>query len=204
MKVVLDRQFYKGEISKVRSALWLSMLSNVEHVSEDALSIVAEHMRKDNLPRHALFALANMIEEIKDDEHIKQDSRYKQIVNDLIEKLNKSNDEVEKVAILKALRSTGVHQEMFEKVLQIAKDQSKKSETRIAAIQALEEHVTEDRFYQQMKKIFENQSNKAELRIAAFQVLVQNQEKVQELHSILRTESNKQGKLLIFDIVIRM
>lgn len=192
LKVILDNQFYKGQISKVRSTLWLSMLSNVEQVSEDALSIVAEHIRKDNLPRHALFALANMIDEIKDDEHIKQDSRYKKIVNDLIEKLHRTSEEKEKIAILKALRSTGVHHEMFEKVLQVAKDQSRNVETRIAAVQALEEHVTEDRFYQQLKKIFENESNKAELRIAAFQVLVQNQEKVQELHNILKTESNKQ------------
>lgn len=197
LKVVLDRQFYRGEVSKVRKAFWLSMLSNVEQVDEQILDIALEHIRRDNLPRQALFALTGMINEIKDDQQIKQDSRYQKVVSALIEKLNRASEEQEKIAILKALRNTGVHHESFEQILNIAK-QSRNVETRIAAVQALEQHVTEERFFKKLMKIFENTSNESELRIAAFQVLVNNQEKVHELYNVLKSESNKQGEQLIY------
>jgi len=191
LKVVLDRQFYKGEISQVRKAFWLSMLSNVEHVDEQILDIALEHIRRDDLPRQALFALTGMINEVKDKQEIKQDSRYQKVVSALIEKLNRANEEHEKIAILKALRNTGVHHESFDQILNIAK-QSRHVETRIAAVQALEQHVTEERFFKKLMKIFENTSNESELRIAAFQVLINNQEKVHELYNVLKSESNKQ------------
>lgn len=193
LKVILDKQFYKGEVSKARTAFWLSMLSNVEQVDEQILSIAVQHLRKDNLPRQALFALTNMIGEIKHEQETKQDQRYQQIVEALIEKLNRQSDEKEKIAILKSLRNTGVHTQVFDQLLKIAEQQSRPTETRIAAVQALEQHVTEERFFKKLMKIFENNSNEAELRIAAFQVLVNNQEKVHELYNVLKTESNKQG-----------
>jgi len=192
LKVIVGKKYYQGEVSKVRSAFWLSMLSNVENVDEEILSIALEHINNDNLPRQALLAITGMINEIKDEQEIKQDSRYRQVVNALVEKLTRETEEKEKIVILKALRNTGVHHDLFEQILKIAQHQSKNVETRIAAIQALEQHVSEERFYQKLFKIFENQSNEAELRIAAFQILVNNQEKVHHLYNVLKTESNKQ------------
>ena len=195
LKTILDKKFYKGEISKVRSAFWLSMLSNVDQITDEILTIALEHIRRDDLPRQALLALTSMIHEVKerDEQQIRQDSRYQQIVNALIEKLHKSNDEKERIVILKALRNTGTYQEVFDQILNIAQQQSRSVETRIAAIQALEQHVTDERFYQKLFKIFEDNSYEAELRIATFQVLINNQEKVHELFNVLKTESNKQG-----------
>ena len=169
------------------------MLSNVEQVDEQILDIALEHLRRDNLPRQALFALTGMINSVRDQQEIKQDSRYQKIVSALIEKLNRTSEESEKVAILKALQNTGVHYESIESILNIAK-QSRNVETKIAAVQALEQHVTEERFFKKLMKFFENTSNESELRIAAFQVLINNQEKVHELYNVLKSESNKQGK----------
>jgi len=193
LKVILDKKYYQGEVSKVRTAYWLSMLSNVDQVTDEILDIAVQHLKRDNLPRQVLFALTSMINEIKDDQEIRQDQRYQQVVEALIEKLNRQSDEKEKIAILKALRNTGVHHQVFDQILNIAKQHSRHVETRIAAVQALEQHMTEERFYRKMmNEIFENRSNEAILRIAAFQALVNNQEKVHELYNILKTESNKQ------------
>jgi len=192
LKVILDKKYYKGQVSKIRTAYWLSMLSNVEQVTDEILDIAIEHLKKENLPRQALLALSNMINEIKHDEEIKQDQRYKQVVEALIQKFNRQSDEQEKITILKALRNTGVHHQVFDQVFNIAEKKSHHVETRIASVQALEQHVTEERYHQKLMKIFEDNSNEAELRIAAFQVLVDNQVKVHELYNVLKTESNKQ------------
>lgn len=193
LKAILNNEFYKGEISKVRRAFWLSMLSNVEHVDEEILSIALEHVQRNNLPRQALFALTSMINELKNEQEIKQDSRYQKLVAALIEKLNQTSDEKEKIVILKALRNTGTHHEMVSQILRIAQQKSNNVEMRIAAVHALEQHVTEERYYKKLMEIFENNSNEAELRIATFQVLINNQEKVHELYNVLKNESNKQG-----------
>lgn len=170
LKVLLDRQFYNGEVSKLRKAYWLAMVSNVDQVTDEILSIAVEHLKNDRLPRQALLALTSMINEIKDDEEIKQDRRYQQVVETLIEKLNRQSDEKEKIVILKALRNTGIHGQVFEQILNIAQQKSRDVETKVAAIQALEEHVDDERMYKKLLKIFEDSSNEAEIRIAAFQV----------------------------------
>jgi len=192
LNVILNNQYYNGEVSKVRTAYWLSMLSNVEQVTEEILETAAQHLKKDNLPRQAMLALTNMIAELKYDQEIKQDQRYQEVVEALVQRFHRQSDEQEKIAILKALRNTGVHHQVFDQVLNIAQQRSHHVETRIAAVQALEQHVNEERYHQKLMKIFENNSNEAELRISAFQVLVNNQHKVEQLFDVLRTESNKQ------------
>lgn len=113
-----------------------------------------------------------------------------------------AKDKTRAIVALKAIRNIGhLDEQAISTILEIATQKNAQTnQLRIVALAALRQVAAHQRVNQKMLDIFRDQQEDSEVRIYAYKVAIEGADRstVQEIISVLKRETSKQGELKFY------